>query len=46
MTEDELRTIFKPDKYGFCVVKLQEGGVAAVWFDTVLKVHQVLEENK
>lgn len=44
MTEDELRAIFKPDKYGFCRVK-RDGKVEGFWFDTVEKVMAIVERE-
>jgi hypothetical protein len=45
MTEDELRTVFKPDRYGFCRVEVN-GRVQGFWFDTVLRVNGIINEAK
>lgn len=46
MTEDELRSLFKPNKYGFCRVKDASGTEVKVWFDTVVKVMAYIGENE
>jgi hypothetical protein len=44
MTEQQLREIFKPDRFGFCRVTMPDGKVQGFWFDTVLKVNTVIQE--
>lgn len=43
MTYDELVALFKPDQYGFCRVK-RNGKVEGFWFDTVVKVNDIIKE--
>lgn len=44
MTHDELVGFFKPDEYGFCRVKT-ERGTEGFWFDTVVRVNELIKEN-
>lgn len=43
MTEEELRALFNPDRYGFCRVTMPDGRVQGFWFDTVLKVMEIVQ---
>ncbi len=45
MTHDELVALFKPDKYGFCRIKV-DGKVEGFWFDTVVKVINIVEREE